>query len=231
MAAVAEVGSSLLSKCLDLCQALCSQGQAFNFSVTIGQDFTFSMNTRSKEVSPANVVKKMASPSTRRRRNAMRRQENSCEVEAVSDAPSCDQCDYKAASEKGLKQHKRMKHNASKLASSENSANQSTPEKEILREELEDSFNISQPSEMRDEILSVNADLSTSDTTLVLPHFCGPNPERPEDNSDQWVFACSDCLHIWRNKQEVQNCSCSNLHDCSPYCLYIDVLRKDCRVT
>ena len=199
------------------------------------------MDTRSKEVSPANVVKKKASPSTRRR-NAMRRQEflnkkrnpsskNSCEVEAVSDASSCDQCDYKAASEKGLKQHKRMKHNASKLASSENSANQSTPEKEILREELEDSFNISQPSEMRDEILSVNADLSTSDTTLVLPHFCGPNPERPEDNSDQWVFACGDCLHIWRNKQEVQNCSCSNLHDCSPYCLYIDVLRKDCRVT
>ena len=241
MAAVAEVGSSLLSKCLDLCQALCNQGQAFNFSVTIGKDFTFSMDTRSKEVSPVTVVKKKASPSTMRR-NALRRQEflkkkrspsskNSCEVETVSDAPSCDQCDYKAASEKGLKQHKRMKHKASKLASSENSAKQDTPEKEILREELEDSFNISQPSEMRDEILSVNADLSTSDTTLVLPHFCGPNPERPEDNSDQWVFACDDCLHIWRNKQEVQNCSCSNLHDCSPYCLYIDVLRKDCRVT
>ena len=130
---MAAVGSSLLSKCLDLCQALCSQGQAFNFSVTIGQDFTFSMDTRSKEVSPANVVRKKASPSTRRR-NAMRRQEflnkkrnpsskNSCEVEAVSDAPSCDQCDYKAASEKGLKQHKRMKHNAF----SENSTNQSTP--------------------------------------------------------------------------------------------------------
>ena len=101
--------SSLLSKCLDLCQALCSQGQAFNFSVTIGQDFTFSMDTRRKEVSPANVVKKKASPSTRRR-NAMRRQEflnkkrkpsskNSCELEAVSDASSCHQCDYKAASE------------------------------------------------------------------------------------------------------------------------------------
>ena len=164
MAAVAEVGSSLLSG-----------------------------NTRSKEVSPANVVKKMASPSTRRR-NTMRRQEflnkkqspssrNSCEVEAVSDAPSCDPCDYKAASEKGLKQHKRMKHKASKLASSENSGKRDTPEKEILREEPEDSFNISQPSVMRDEILSVNADLSTSDTTLVC-HFCAPNPERPEDNSD-----------------------------------------------
>ena len=242
MAAVAEVGSSLLSKCLDLCQALCSQGQAFNFSVTIGQDFTFSMNTRSKEVSPVNVVRKKASPSTRRR-NALRRQEflnkkrspssrNSCEVEAVSDAPSCDQCDYKAASEKGLKQHKRMKHKASKLASSENSAKQNTPEKEILREELEDSCNISQPSETRDEeTLSVNADISITDTTLVLPHYCGPNPGRPEDDSDQSVFACGDCRHIWRNREEVQNCSCTNLHDCSPYCLYVDVLSKDHTVT
>ena len=179
MATVAEVGSSLLSKCLDLCQALCNQGQAFNFSVTIGKDFTFSMDTRSKEVSPVKVVKKKASPSTRRR-NALRRQEflnkkrspssrNSCEVEAVSDAPSCDQCDYKAASEKGLKQHKRMKHMASKLASSENSAKQSTPEKEILREELEDSCNISQPSEMRDEeILSV---MLTSQLR-TQPWFC-----------------------------------------------------------
>ena len=84
---------------------------------------------------------------------------------------------------------------ATNSKSGENSAKQSTPEKEILREELEDSFNISQPSEMRDEILSVNADLSTSDTTLILPQFCCPNPERPEDNSDQWVFACGDCLY------------------------------------
>ena len=121
-----------------------------------------------------------------------------------------------------------MKHNAS----SENSTNQSAPEKEILREELEDSCNISQPNEMRDEeILSVNADISITDTTLVLPHYCGPNPERPEDDSDQSVFACGDCCHIWRNKEEVQNCSCTNLHDCSPYCLYVDVLSKDNTVT
>ena len=167
-------------------------------------------------------LKKKRSPSSK----------NSCEVETVSDAPSCDQCDYKAASEKGLKQHKRMKHMASKLASSENSAKQNIPEKEILREELEDSCNISQPNEMRDEeILSVNADISITDTTLVLPHYCGPNPERPEDDSDQSVFACGDCCHIWRSREEVQNCSCTNLHDCSPYCLYVDVLSKDYTVT
>ena len=119
MAAVAAVGSTLLSKCLDFCQA---KGQAFNFSVAIGPDFTFSMDTRSKAASP--VIKKKASLSTLRR-NARRREEylqrkknpspviSTEEVETVSDALSCDQCDYKPASEKGLKQHKRMKHKPS----------------------------------------------------------------------------------------------------------------------
>ena len=94
-------------------------GQAFNFSVAIGSDFTFSMDTGSKAASP--VIKKKASPSTLRR-NARSREEylqrkknpskvkSTEEVETVSDALSCDQCDYKPASEKGLKQHKRMKH-------------------------------------------------------------------------------------------------------------------------
>ena len=125
MAAVAEVGSTLLSKCLDFCQALSSQGQAFNFSVAIGPDFTFSLDTRSTAASPG--IKKKASPSTLRR-NARRREEylqrkqnpspvNSTEeVETVADALSCDQCDYKPASEKGLRQHKRMKHKPSQPA-------------------------------------------------------------------------------------------------------------------
>ena len=67
MAAVAEVGSTLLSKCLDFCQALCNKAQAFNLS-----DITFSMDARSKAASP--VTKKKASPSTMRR-NARRREE------------------------------------------------------------------------------------------------------------------------------------------------------------
>ena len=127
MAAVAEVGSTLLSKCLDFCQALSSQGQAFNFSVATGPDFTFSMDTRSKAASPVTMFKKKASPSTLRR-NARRREEflkrkqnpssvNLCEVETVSNALSCDQCDYKAVSERGQMEHNRMKHRAPKLAS------------------------------------------------------------------------------------------------------------------
>ena len=242
MAAVAEVGSSLLTRCLDFCQALSNQGQAFNFSVAVGPDFTFSLDTRRKERSK--VAKKKASPSTVKR-NARRKEEylkqknnpssvnTTEELEIVSDAPKCDQCNYKAASEKGLRQHQRMKHKPSMVASSENSENQTSPECEILREEeLKVSLNISQPSGTRDdEISSVDADLSLLDATLVLPHYCGPNLERVETISEKSVFACGDCFHLWRTREEVQNCSCSTLHDCSPYCLYVDVLNKDCTVT
>ena len=242
MAAVAEVGSSLLTKCLDFCQALSNQGQVINFSVAIGVDFTFSLDTRRKEGST--VAKKKASPSTVKR-NARRKEEylkrknkpssvNTIEeLEVVSDALKCDQCNFKAASEKGLRQHQRMKHKPSMVASSENSENQTSPECEILREEeLKVSLNISQQSETRDdENSSVNADLSILDETLVLPHYCGPNLERVEAISEKSVFACGDCLHLWRTRKKLKNCSCSTLHDCSPYCLYVDVLSKDCTVT
>ena len=138
MAAVTEVGSTLLSKCLDFCQALSSQGQVFNFSVAFGPDFTFSLDTRSKEASP--VTKKKASPSTlrrnaRRREDYLKRKQNPSsvksteEVEVVCNALNCDQCDYKAASEKGLGQHKRMKHRPSQLAPTGDSNSQITPEK------------------------------------------------------------------------------------------------------
>ena len=43
------------------------------------------------------------------------------EVGAASSVPSCDQCDFKSVSEKGLRQHKRMKHALSN--------SQTTPEK------------------------------------------------------------------------------------------------------
>ena len=126
MAAVTEVGSTLLMKCLDFCQALSSQGQVFNFSVAIGPDFTFSLDTRSKAASP--VSKKKASPSTlkrnaRRREDYLKRKQNPSsvnsieEVEVASNVLNCDLCDYKAASEKGLKTHKRMKHGPPRLTS------------------------------------------------------------------------------------------------------------------
>ena len=138
MTAVGDVDTSLASKCMDFCQALASQGQAFSFSLTTGPDFSFSLDTRSKAASPD--TKKKASPSTRRR-NAKRREEHLQqkrhpssvnfieEVEVVSNVLSCDKCDYNAAPEKGLRQHKRMKHGHSQLAPSSDSNSRTTPEK------------------------------------------------------------------------------------------------------
>ena len=110
----------LVAKCLEFCQALSSQGQVFNISISTGSGFSFSLDTRSK-ASPSQSPKKKASPSTLRR-NAKRREEflakkqqsspttDSSVVEAVAEALKCDQCEYVGASEKGLKQHMRMKH-------------------------------------------------------------------------------------------------------------------------
>ena len=140
MAAEAEDNSSLASQCLALCQALASQGQEFTFSVNIGSSFSFSLDTRKKipEVKP---LGKRSSPSTQRR-NARRRQaflkkkaeppasslgesQHEVSVEEAEDREKvevktfkCDQCEYVAASEKGLRQHIRMKHKKEELRSS-----------------------------------------------------------------------------------------------------------------
>ena len=114
-----EVDSSLLSQCLDFCQALARQGHAFNLSVAIGASFTFSLDTRSKDVA-SQVTKKKASPSTLRR-NTKRREEYQLAKQRRSSPRTsgdpasaaenlCDQCEYVAASEKGLRQTIRMKH-------------------------------------------------------------------------------------------------------------------------
>ena len=51
--------SSLATQCLALCQSLTSQGMAFNFSLTIGSTFSFSLDTRSKESLQSKAKKKV----------------------------------------------------------------------------------------------------------------------------------------------------------------------------
>ena len=62
---------------------------------------------------------------------------------------------------------------------------------------------------------------------LVLPHYHGDNMTRMDDSGDQSVFACDNCFHLWRTEEEVDNCECSTLHDCSPYCLFVNVVSQD----
>ena len=112
--------SSLASKCMAFCQALAIKGHHFNLSISIGSDFSFSLDTRSKAVT-GKGTKKAASPSTLRR-NARRREEFMAKKQQKSSTRTsgdnstaateikCDQCEYVAATEKGLRQHIRMKH-------------------------------------------------------------------------------------------------------------------------
>ena len=71
MATVGETDSTLATKCLAFCQALSSQGKAFQFSLKVGSTFSFTLDTRCKETL---ATKKKASPSTLRR-NAKRRED------------------------------------------------------------------------------------------------------------------------------------------------------------
>ena len=123
MTALGEADSSLASQCLALCQALTSQGKAFNFSLNIGSTFSFSLDTRSKEAPPGGTKKK-ASPSTLKR-NTRRREEfllkkskpqsdleeREPDVEShQEDSFPCDQCENTFRKEKGLKIHKGKAH-------------------------------------------------------------------------------------------------------------------------
>ena len=127
--------SALVTQCLEFCQALASMGQTFNFSLSVGSNFTISLNTRQDVASldpkkaDVKVVKKL-SPSARRRNKRRREEflkrkatafeserassekENETPVE-FSDSMKCDQCEKIFNSENGLKIHKGKSHKSS----------------------------------------------------------------------------------------------------------------------
>ena len=146
MTAVGKSDSSLAAKCLDLCQVLAGQGLAFNFSLSIGSNFSFSLDTRGKgqALATQGKTKKKKTPSTLRR-NARRRteflkkkledspgNEDVSAKEAVKKVVECgsfkcEQCENVFKSENGLKIH------AGKAHKKVNSIT-STPQK--LRQQL-----------------------------------------------------------------------------------------------
>ena len=64
---------ALATRCLDFCQHLEAQGKAFKFSLSLGNDFTYTLDTRG-EATTTKVVRKKLSPSTLKR-NARRKLE------------------------------------------------------------------------------------------------------------------------------------------------------------
>ena len=183
MSTAASGVDSLASKCLAFCQALVSQGQVFNFSLSIGSDFTFSLDTRSKDFE-SQVNKKKPSPSTQRR-NARRRAEfmakkqqippsrTSIDGEAVQASAvfPCEQCDYLGASEKGLKQHVRMKHKKAK-------ATPASPE--VLRSKEESRSLIGSPHSLHTR----EENCQNCDEPFTPGHQCGDEEEAEDDEEE-----------------------------------------------
>ena len=111
-----EVSSSLATQCLAFCQTLASQGQAFNFSLTLGTSFSFSLDTRVEAPVPQVTRKKKTSPSTQRRNDRRRKlfleskQTGSKSAEENGKLFSCDVCDFSEMSRKDLNVHMIRQH-------------------------------------------------------------------------------------------------------------------------
>ena len=189
MATAGEADCSLASKCMDFCQALASQGLPFHFSLNMGPNFTFSLDTRSKtEVVP--VKKKKVSPSTQRR-NARRREEFLLKKRqrlSTVDAPveratvpqfSCDQCDYTNVSEKGLRQHIRMKHRREQLENQlQKSSSPATPESLRCSTGVTSLFSSPPLHSSREETCP------NCDGSLTCDHQCDSESDCDEEDDD-----------------------------------------------
>ena len=106
MSQLSEEDDKLASQCLDICQTLAGKSLPFSFSFNIGPNFSFSVDTREKEVF-ASQKKKKKTPSTLRR-DARRREEllrKKLNAPTAEKAFMCDHCENTFKSENGLKIH------------------------------------------------------------------------------------------------------------------------------
>ena len=94
------------------------------------------------------------------------------EVEVASNALSCDKCVYNSASEKGLRQHKRMKHGLSQLTPSGDSNVRSTPEKNRTSSSV-DSLAVSPSTEASRIIPCQDYETDNCSTHCCEIHKCG----------------------------------------------------------
>ena len=128
-----------IDKCLAFCQALVSSNQKFTFTLSIGKE-TFKFDNKELVASSCGKTLKKKSPSQIRREDRRREARKSKITEEVVKDPAvtfkppkaaekiavpkqnstvlafnCEQCEYTSTSEKGLKQHVRMKQKISQV--------------------------------------------------------------------------------------------------------------------
>ena len=145
-----------MDRCLAFCQALATSNQRFSLNLTIGKD-NFSFENKELATSSWQKKKKSPSQLRREvKRREERKMKAAEEVTDPSKSPAkvivtvsdkeeditvtltdqaedvlnfkCDQCDYNSISEKGLRQHVRMKHRISQIDGADDSENESNLE-------------------------------------------------------------------------------------------------------
>ena len=211
----------LVSQCLDFCQMLAGKSLPFSFSLKIGTNFSFSLDTRGQGLLPSTKKKKKKQTPSTLRRNA-RRREQFLQKKLASTAPVSN-----PVSEEGTgalqKAPTSLHHHPSPPPSSERRQVITVGKEKVPTfNQLDGADSPPAKSAGGEEIADLS--LSTNEEDLVLPHYRGDNMTRMDDSGDQSVFACDSCFHLWRTEEEVDNCECTTLHDCSPYCLFVNVV-------
>ena len=75
MTSVNEENAALLSQCLDFCQTLSSKSLTFSFALSLGNSFSFHLDTSGKGAIASEAKKKKKKTPSALRRNARRRAE------------------------------------------------------------------------------------------------------------------------------------------------------------
>ena len=198
---------------------LASHCLSLSFSLKIGTNFSFSLDTRGEAA--LSSAKKKQTPSTMRR-NA-RRREQFLQKKLASPAPVLN-----SVSEKGTQALQKapisLHHHPSPPPASERRQVITVGKGKVATFNQLDGADSPPAKSVDGEGIA----LSTSEDDLVLPHYRGDNMTRMDKSGNRSVFACDNCFHLWRTEEEVDNCECTTLHDCSPYCLFVNVVNKDC---
>ena len=201
MAAVGEDDSSLATQCMAFCQALTGQGKVIQFSLNIGSTFSFTLDTRCKEILDSSPKKK-ASPSTLRR-NAKRRAEflkkkskpaQEQEKISVDKEPAsqratfqCDQCDNSFKTESGLKIHTGKSH---KL-----------PPAERVRETSSAPFLSVSP--VKDNVRIVPCHMCGEE--MSPQHTCDVDEQSSVNSSLVQTFKCYLCQETFNSEDDLEN--------------------------
>jgi hypothetical protein len=199
--------ASLTTQCLDFCQALASQGQAFSFALTIGSTFSFSLDNREKV-----NLKKKPSPSTVIRNQKRREEflkENSNNAKPVnletSGQPAedfkCEQCAQRVSTKKDLNLHTLKAHKIKKLPAASPKDGSSDPPPGVPVDE----FGLPLPQHGAQEAEKPAAVKSLAKPVEIPPYKPKQTVKCTLPDRDKKLVHCIDCSYIkCKNK-----CACN----------------------